>query len=388
MIDGDDWLASRGVFAFINQEYADKNVWFTYGQYRNEPAQEAEKWGFSAKGYCKPVSRRLQKRKIYRSRQFVYMHVRTFYAWLFKLIKLEDLIAMKVQGFEGDFYPASNDLAMYYPIAEMANKRVRFISKVLYIRNLFSDIVGFKVDSKLQHAASTEIRKKQLYAQRTRPAKSRINKFQQAKADLFLFCSKRDVIEADAIYHIMEQIKGVNTIYVFYVDSIENNKKIKELQQSFSSVQFISYNPNKAMAFKESILEQLDNSPSDHILLLTDKIIITEPIDMQELIQWLEQTFALAFYLDRGEEEKGVPRHVELNDTICAWKFTISKGKWKSMYRVNGALYRKWNLKKKLEDGEFCTLANLKQQLKKNEPDSKKMGLFYKKRRVRLNDGK
>ena len=252
MVDGDDWLAHRGVFKFINREYGDKNVWFTYGQYRNEPAREAERWGFSVRGYCRPVPSRIQERKIYRRRNFIYMHPRTFYAWLFKLIKLEDLIAVGVKGFRGDFYPASNDLAIFYPIVEMAHKRTRFISKILYIRNLYSDIVGFKVDSKLQSSSGREIRKKNSYGQRIQPTTNRLRKFQQSRADLFLFCDKNGKNIADAVGNAHENISGVDKVYVFYTDLVKNKMVIKDLQRSFPTAQFIGYDPNKSKELKRA----------------------------------------------------------------------------------------------------------------------------------------
>ncbi len=382
MVDGDDWLANRSVFAFINKEYADANVWFTYGQYRNEPAQKAEKWGFSEKGYSRPLPKRLKKRKIYRACRFVYMHLRTFYAWLFKLIKLEDLIAANIEGFEGDFYPASNDLAMYYPMAEMANQRVRFISKVLYVRNLFSDIVGFKIDSKLQRAASFEIRKKCAYAQRTKSAKDRLNRFQQAQADLFLFCNSNSAALAFSLNDISKQIKGINATYVFYVESTDNNKMVQELSQSFSYIQFIPYNPDKLEELKERVREYLDNSSCAHVLLLTSNVNIVEQINAQELIHYLEQTVAQGFYLDRSEQEELVPRHVQINEDVCAWKLKIGTKKWKSMLSIDGALYRKKDVRAwlKIDDLILDPIHSFTLV-----PDNKKrIGLFYKKERIRF----
>jgi len=123
---------------------------FTYSQYITEPADEAQKWGFKEKGYCALASEEIIKNHSYRRAKFVYMHMRSFYAWIFKLIKLEDFIADSVKEYRGNFYPASNDLAVFFPIIEMAHKHILFIPDVIYIRNLYSDIVGFKVDASLQ----------------------------------------------------------------------------------------------------------------------------------------------------------------------------------------------------------------------------------------------
>ena len=163
MLDGDDYLANNQVLAYFNNIYEDENIWFTYGQYRNVPASQAIQWGHKEMGYCRPVPKHIQRKQSYRYYSFIYMHPRSFRAWLFKLVKLEDLIADKIEGFEGDFYPASNDVAMYFPMVEMAHTHIKFISNVLYIRNLYSDIIGFKVDRRIQVASAREIRKKPCY---------------------------------------------------------------------------------------------------------------------------------------------------------------------------------------------------------------------------------
>ena len=59
MVDGDDKLAdNEDIFSFINDLYDDHDIWFTYGQYRNEPATEAREWGFSPRGFAQPVPAR------------------------------------------------------------------------------------------------------------------------------------------------------------------------------------------------------------------------------------------------------------------------------------------------------------------------------------------
>ena len=127
---------------------------------------------------------------------------------------------------------------------------------------------------------------------------------------------------------------------------------------------------------KGQVIRQLYDGISNHILLITDTANVVEPVNVSELICWLEKTFAHGFYLDRSEQDNVVPRHVQLGDDVCAWKFAFGQGKWKAMYNLNFALYRKINFKKKLETCEFDTIGGLKQQLKLVETDNKKVGLF------------
>lgn len=162
IIDGDDWLAHSYVFSYINTLY-DEDIFFTYGQYQNIPASEAIAWGFNPMGYAKAVPDFVVNNHAYRKGPFYYMHLRTFKGWIFKLIKLEDLLCNTVEGFKGDFFPASNDLAMYYPIVEMAHTKTRFVPDILYIRNLYSNLVGFKVDRQIQIDSAREVKRRKSY---------------------------------------------------------------------------------------------------------------------------------------------------------------------------------------------------------------------------------
>lgn len=119
-LDGDDWFAHDRVLERINHEYADPNVWMTYGQF----CYSAGRIGFSHE-----IPSEVHEKQTYRTYEFVSTHPRTFYAWLFKLIKKEDLL------YNGKFYMVTWDQALMYPMLEMAGTRAHFIPDVLYIYN-------------------------------------------------------------------------------------------------------------------------------------------------------------------------------------------------------------------------------------------------------------
>lgn len=122
IVDGDDWLPHNNVFSYINRTYQDPNVWMTYGQF----------WYFkrNAKGLCQKIPEEyVVMNKIRDYPGWVLSHLRTFYAGLFQMIKVEDLL------FEGDFYPMFADGATMYPMFEMAAERAKFIPDVLYVYN-------------------------------------------------------------------------------------------------------------------------------------------------------------------------------------------------------------------------------------------------------------
>ncbi len=121
MLDGDDWLANKNVFKTLNDYYNNLNVWITYGNFI---------WfinGVNAVGWGSAISPKVIRDNAFRFFQPGPCHLRTFYAKLFKKIALDDLCE------DGEFYEYTYDLAMMFPMLEMAGERSRFINKHLYL---------------------------------------------------------------------------------------------------------------------------------------------------------------------------------------------------------------------------------------------------------------
>jgi len=149
-IDGDDYFAFPGVLKRLTQEYADDDVWMTYGRFIVYPACEfwSACWGYSD--------------EVIRTRSFrqdgnVPSHIKTFRAKLFKQIDKKDLIDET-----GNFYKKAWDMAMMFPLLEMCApltpdgiNHSRFIADtVLYIYN-FSNPLG---DAHTSHGREEQIR--------------------------------------------------------------------------------------------------------------------------------------------------------------------------------------------------------------------------------------
>lgn len=134
-VDGDDWLPHKHVLAYLNFIYSENDVWLTHGTYLDT------KGGLGCDG---PVSDDVIKNNAFRG-SCRPSHLRTFYTWLFKKIKKEDLM------YEGQYMDMTWDLAMMFPMMEMAGQRQTFISEVLYIYNTENPINDFKKDLSRQH---------------------------------------------------------------------------------------------------------------------------------------------------------------------------------------------------------------------------------------------
>ncbi|MBS0604952.1 MAG: glycosyltransferase family 2 protein [Verrucomicrobia bacterium] len=135
-LDGDDWFYDPNVLAKLNQVYADPNVWVTYGQFIYYPAEIV--------GFAEEVPREVIEQNAFREHSRGTTALRTFYAGLFQKINIEDLL------YNGTFFPSAWDLAMMWPILEMAGSHIRFIPDVFYVYNIDNPINDFKTDLSLQ----------------------------------------------------------------------------------------------------------------------------------------------------------------------------------------------------------------------------------------------
>lgn len=211
LLDADDRLAHVDVLNILNRVYTETDCWFAYSQYRNDPSFLAKQWGISELGSSAPISEEISNTLNYRDSIFIFMHLRTFYAWLFKQIRIADLISRTVEHYINNFFPASNDLAIMFPMVEMATKHIQFIPQVLYIRNLYPDNIGFKVDSSLQARGSVEIRSKRSYDALFKPVRSI---YTWPKIDVLILAKSPDNLLQELVFYKENSPQLIRTISV------------------------------------------------------------------------------------------------------------------------------------------------------------------------------
>lgn len=154
-VDGDDWLPDPDVLYKLNNIYQNENIWLTYGQYKNYPDNGI--------GVASAIPDHVIKSNNYRQYKWCASHLRTFYSWLFKRIKKEDLM------YEGKFMSMTWDLAIMFPMLEMSAGKSRYINDVLYIYNLTNPINDHKVNVKLQQSLDKLVRFRPKYNATQKP---------------------------------------------------------------------------------------------------------------------------------------------------------------------------------------------------------------------------
>jgi glycosyltransferase involved in cell wall biosynthesis len=142
-LDGDDWFADPNVLSLINKVYSQDDVWFAYTQNISFPDNKL--------GYCQAYPQAILAKQSFRHCIWRVSHLRTFYAWLFKKIKIEDLKE------NGQFFAVAYDVAITYPMLEMAYPRFKFIPDVTYVRNVATPLNDFKVHRAEQKRVSHHI---------------------------------------------------------------------------------------------------------------------------------------------------------------------------------------------------------------------------------------
>lgn len=150
ILDGDDWYATPQSLARVAQEYKDSDVWMTYGNYKC--------WPNEIGSTCAPLAPRIIKERLFRKVRWVTSHHRTYYAWLLKKIKKEDLM------YGNKFFEATCDMAFSFPALEMSSGgnnpcgHIRFIPEPIYIYNIATAANDYKVRYDLQEQMHRYIR--------------------------------------------------------------------------------------------------------------------------------------------------------------------------------------------------------------------------------------
>lgn len=122
IVDGDDWLNGHDVLSYLNGVYSREDIWMTYGQFWY--------WKKNKLGCSRSIPKDIIENNAIRDYPlWITSHLRTFYAGLYKKIRLESLLCQNV------FFPMSADVATMLPMIEMAGKHSLFIAKILYIYN-------------------------------------------------------------------------------------------------------------------------------------------------------------------------------------------------------------------------------------------------------------
>jgi len=147
LVDGDDYLYSGDVLDILHEKYINTNCLITYGSHLSSKGVQGKKY-----------PRLIMKLNLYRKYFWYASHLKTFRHDLWLSIKKRDLLNKN-----GNYFSVASDLAIMFPMLEMAGDRQEFIKEILYVYNDKNPISDHKIRRKEQILAAKEIRKKKRY---------------------------------------------------------------------------------------------------------------------------------------------------------------------------------------------------------------------------------
>jgi len=375
-VDGDDWLKHQHVLQKINETYQDPNVWMTYGQFEYLIPTKEKNTFITQKGFCKKIGKKTVRTRSYRASKWLTSHLRTFYAGLFKHIKLKDFLI------RGTFFRSTADIAMMMPMLEMANGKCKFIDEILYTYNCITPTNIFKKRNKEQTYNSHTIRSREKYSPLQKDGIPMGNVPKNANVDLLIFSVNPYCLQK-SLESIYCYISGINTIYILYTPSEKTQKTYEKLQKEFKTVTFI---PTKRDNFKFLFEEIISSTNNNHILLSKDTMIVKDFVNISKCMQLMEQTHAYGFYLSLGKNIKKnmylrrtqqTPIHVKIIHDIYAWQFTYGEYDWRRPNNTSMTMYRKKDIIKSVKDITYDSYQTLEKIWNNQLFDLSEVGLFF-----------
>lgn len=159
-IDGDDWLFSSSALETIANSYEEENCWLTYGGLITSPGGQL---------CCTPVSDEVIAACKHRESAWLTSHLRSFRSHLWHSIREEDL-----RDPSGNYYQVTWDMAIMFPMLEMAEERIHCVDRAVYTYNTANPNSDHTQRRQQQFEAEQEIRGKRCYDRLTQASPSAI----------------------------------------------------------------------------------------------------------------------------------------------------------------------------------------------------------------------
>jgi glycosyltransferase involved in cell wall biosynthesis len=150
-LDGDDWFATKDVLKILNENYKKYNCKLTYGSYCEHPSGNIGK-------FAKQIPEDIIKSNSFRQFEWSSSHLVSFKYDLWKRIDKKDLLDS-----DGEFYKMTCDLAIMFPMLEMAGENSKYIKDILYVYNNSNPLNDHKINNQYQLKLEQEIRNGRKY---------------------------------------------------------------------------------------------------------------------------------------------------------------------------------------------------------------------------------
>jgi glycosyltransferase involved in cell wall biosynthesis len=370
-LDGDDWLPDDEVLSRLNTIYSEE-VWLTYGQFELYPSK--------TRGWASPMPDYIVENSAFRDFQHLPTHLRTFYAWLFKQIKLEDFLYL------GQFYPMTWDMVMMFPMIEMAGERHRFIPDIMYTYNDENSISDHHVSRQLQAYLAQVVKKKMRYKKLTRKPITRSHN-SELKADVIIFAQTPQQL-TQLLESLKTYVDGVDQIFVMYKPiSFVETHDYDILKKLYQNVEFHLIGEHRTN-FRETLFDLYEKSRNNYILFSKGDAFFQKHISLAEAIDILQKTAAYAFYFKLNAQD-GMQKYahlplIECEDTIFAWNFSLARDTWSSANSLDSVIHKKTDTLACILQDHYDLTPHGLETIWANEGNLDKLGLCFNESKISL----
>lgn len=361
LLDGDDELGDQYSLEKVFSMYLNpsKEIWATYGNFKS--LSTGQPWYLTQQ-----IPPDIIATNSIRKWMNGPTHLKTFKAWVFKNIKIQDFF------YEGDFCRTAYDVAMFEPMYEMLADRYDFTQDVLYVYNDLNPINDGKVNRELQLKIDHFIRAKPPYKKLEKSLSGRIDNLKKEgllTADLIVFAD--EINQDEDIKKLKSKITGFNDVYFITKESMPSSC-IGELCHNY-----------KVLSIDH--LPRIIQSLKSNYVLFVEGLENLSTINIEDALKWLETTHAHAFYcgMDKNMFDKTLGEKNILSILISLDdESALSTYAWQYQNKSNLGLTKAMTLMRKSDLSHIQNLSLINSVEELNEQWNKSLrhddvGLFY-----------
>jgi glycosyltransferase involved in cell wall biosynthesis len=376
LINGEDWLSDNRVLEYLNRYYSQADIWMTYGSYFDYPAMKRGELSHK-------VPYKVLKNgsiRAYLSKGWVLSPLQTFYAKLFKKIKLQDVL------YQGAFLQSRADQAIMIPMTEMAGKHSLFIEDAVYVHNTTNPLSEEKINLEKRGECMRYLLTLSPYKNIMPSLLNDNRKSRTLTADLVIFSYDRPLQLYACLESIQRYMTGLGKITVIYRTSDKSYAQgYLELQGKFKHINFVAQSANYQKDFKPMLLSAVYGYSAEHVFFAFDDLVVKDAVNIPECVEAMEKTGAHGFYLSLGKDidychklhcKQQVPESISLGNEIYAWQFLTGSNDWAVPNSLSMTLFRKSEIHKDLADMPYTSPSSLEYYWKETA-DMRAVGLFY-----------
>lgn len=335
LLDGKNWLSTPYVLSELDFHYQSESVWMAFGQEILYP--EYNKGRERASFFRSLRAGQARSYGLFSNlEQEMLSFLPTFYAGLFKHIKMQDLLH------EGAFITPFWQLALLFPLAEMARSHTIYIPKVMLVSNLEKK-PDLPTKAKDKRTLVNRLRSLAPYAPLSASPKLGVKKNQTATSDLLVFSNDGPL----QLFSFLESLKcygqGFDQVHIYYNATSATFERGYELvKQNFPTYNFHTSEENFPL-----LLHTLLSAPSsDYITFANDQIVMKDQIHIPSTIHLLEKTGAYGFFFHLGLHLDTIPKEmISIGENCYIWQFSLGEKDWKRSNTLQMTLYRKEDVK-------------------------------------------